>query len=411
MAADEFEIEGPQSANALVAATAAQIANEPWADGYALVFAIADGKLHPVPIVPAGGAIVSVSGVAPISVSPGIAPIVSLTGTVGEANGGFGASALTFGTGLLKRTGAATYTTVTDTLIVTAGTGLSGGGSVALGGSTSLSVSYGTTSGTATQGNDTRLAPAPSGAGKMLYDTGAAYNALAAGTTSQVLIGGSAPSFGNVPAAAITALTGTLTGTYTLGGTPSLAASALTGTVSKAQGGFGQSVATGLTYGQGVYVDSSGVLQFGNIPIEKEFFLEMGNNAVATTTVTCYPTAHSVSQASAAQTLPSFCAAAAGSIFGLQVNLDGGGFATFLSTVTAGDTITVKVQRSTNEGTTWSDLTGSAVQCTLAAGTSSGSDLTHTGTFSAGDWISVSAVGTNAGVGYRGGIKIKVRYS
>lgn len=244
MAADEFEIEGPQSANALVAATAAQIANEPWADGDALVFAIADGKLHPVPIVPAGGAIVSVSGVAPISVSPGIAPIVSLTGIVGEANGGFGASALTFGTGLLKRTGAATYTTVTDTLTVTAGTGLSGGGSVALGGSTSLSVSYGTTSGTATQGNDTRLAPAPSGAGKMLYDTGTAYSALTAGSTGQVLVGGSAPSFGSVPAAAITALTGTITGTYTLGGTPSLATTALTGQVIVANGGTGLSTLT-----------------------------------------------------------------------------------------------------------------------------------------------------------------------
>lgn len=185
----------------------------------------------------------------------------------------------------------------------------------------------------------------------------------------------------------------------------------LTTPISKINGGFGQSVAAGLTYGQGVYVDSSGTLQIGNVPQDKEFFLEMGNNAAATTTVTCYPAAHSVSQASAAQTLPSFCAAAAGSVFGLQVNLDGGGFATYLSAVTAGDTITVKVQRSTNEGTSWSDLTGSAVQCSLAAGTSSGSDLTHTGTFSAGDWISVSAVGTNGAVGYRGGIKIKVHYS
>lgn len=181
--------------------------------------------------------------------------------------------------------------------------------------------------------------------------------------------------------------------------------------ITKANGGFGQSVASGLTYGQGVYVDSSGVLQIGNVPTDREFFLEMGNAAVSTTTVTCYESGHPVAQASAAQTLPSFCAAAAGSIFGLQVNLDGGGFGAYLSTVAAGDTITVKVQRSTNEGTSWSDLTGSAVQCSLTAGTSSGSDLTHTGTFSAGDWISVSAVGTSAVVGYRGGIKIKVRYS
>ena len=49
----------------------------------------------------------------------------------------------------------------------------------------------------------TRLPPTPSGAGKMIYDTGAAYSALTAGTTSQVLIGGSIPSFGNVPVAAI----------------------------------------------------------------------------------------------------------------------------------------------------------------------------------------------------------------
>lgn len=181
--------------------------------------------------------------------------------------------------------------------------------------------------------------------------------------------------------------------------------------ITKANGGFGQSVASGLTYGQGVYVDSSGVLQIGNVPTDREYFLEMGNAVVSTTTVTCYESGHPVAQASAAQTLPSFCAAAAGSIFGLQVNLDGGGFGVYLSTVAAGDTITVKVQRSTNEGTSWSDLTGSAVQCSLTAGTSSGSDLTHTGTFSAGDWISVSAVGTSAVVGYRGGIKIKVRYS
>jgi len=51
--------------------------------------------------------------------------------------------------------------------------------------------------------NSTRLNPAPSGAGKMIYDTGAAYAALAAGTSSQVLVGGAAPAFGAVPAAAI----------------------------------------------------------------------------------------------------------------------------------------------------------------------------------------------------------------
>jgi hypothetical protein len=37
--------------------------------------------------------------------------------------------------------------------------------------------------------------PAPSGAGKMLYDTGAAFQELAAGTAHQVLHGGAAPGF------------------------------------------------------------------------------------------------------------------------------------------------------------------------------------------------------------------------
>ncbi len=642
MGADQFTVENGLAAQALQAATVAPIANEAWADGDALLYSATDGKLHPVPVQPLAGAIVSVSGVAPLSVSPGVAPIVSLSGVVdvahggtssatgdaslltnipaaqlagdvalarlatalatggdsikgtiltattrldapsvgassatqhalptgtgdlvsadasqvltnkaisgsdntlsnignasltnssvtvtastglsgggavalggstsismpnvgtantyaypsslttdaqgrlssvtagsapaalplSRANGGLGSDVSALSTGLLAQTASNTWAvrsvapgtgisvsngdgvagnptvsvdstvaTLTgsqvltnktmsgasntfssignssltnSSLTVSAGTGLTGGGSVALGASTSLAVSYGTTAGTAAQGNDARLPPAPSSAGRMLYDNASAWTALAAGTTSQVLVGGSAPVFGSVPAAAITALTGTITGTYTLGGTPSLAASALTGTVSKAQGGFGQSVATGLTYGQGVYVDSSGVLQIGNIPQDKEFFLEMGNAAASTTTVTCYSAGHPVAQASAAQTLPSFCAAAAGSVFGLQVNLDGGGFGAYLSAVAAGDTITVKVQRSTNEGTSWSDLTGSAVQCSLTAGTSSGSDLTHTGTFSAGDWISVSAVGTSAVAGYRGGIKIKVRYS
>jgi hypothetical protein len=53
------------------------------------------------------------------------------------------------------------------------------------------------------QGNDARFPPTPSGAGKTIYDNGSAYVAAAAGTTSQVYIGGSAPAFGNVPFAAI----------------------------------------------------------------------------------------------------------------------------------------------------------------------------------------------------------------
>ena len=57
----------------------------------------------------------------------------------------------------------------------------------------------GTTSSTVTIGNDARLAPTPSGAGKVLYDTGSAYAAAAAGTSTQVLFGGTAPAFSAAP--------------------------------------------------------------------------------------------------------------------------------------------------------------------------------------------------------------------
>lgn len=74
MGADQFTVENGLAAQALQAATVAPIANEAWADGDALLYSATDGKLHPVPVQPLAGAIVSVSGVAPIGVSPGVAP-------------------------------------------------------------------------------------------------------------------------------------------------------------------------------------------------------------------------------------------------------------------------------------------------------------------------------------------------
>ena len=50
-----------------------------------------------------------------------------------------------------------------------------------------LNVSYGTTSGTATQGNDTRLNPAPGTQGRVLYDSGSSWVALGTGTSGQFL--------------------------------------------------------------------------------------------------------------------------------------------------------------------------------------------------------------------------------
>ena len=88
---------------------------------------------------------------------------------------------------------------VNSSLTVTAGTGLTGGGGVSLGGSVALAVAYGTTAGTAAQGNDSRLPPAPSGAGGTLYDTGSAWARLAAGTANYLYQanGAASPSWVN----------------------------------------------------------------------------------------------------------------------------------------------------------------------------------------------------------------------
>ena len=76
-------------------------------------------------------------------------------------------------------------TVVGTTTQVIAGTGLTGGG--ALSSSVTLNVTYGTTSGTATQGNDTRLPVAPGTQGRILYDNGSSWVALATGTSGYCL--------------------------------------------------------------------------------------------------------------------------------------------------------------------------------------------------------------------------------
>lgn len=62
--------------------------------------------------------------------------------------------------------------------------------------------------------NDTRMAPAPSGAAKILYDTGAAYAATAAGTAAQIPVinaGATAPVFVSMSGDATLASTGAIT--------------------------------------------------------------------------------------------------------------------------------------------------------------------------------------------------------
>jgi len=95
-------------------------------------------------------------------------------------------------------------------LVLTPSGGLqvSGGGLAAL---------FGTTLGTVTQGNDTRLPPTPSAPGSIIYDTGLVYASNLPGTTSDVLRGGPMPTWGPIPAAAIPNTT-VVAGSYPIAG-------------------------------------------------------------------------------------------------------------------------------------------------------------------------------------------------
>jgi hypothetical protein len=152
--------------------------------------------------IPAGG-VSAVTASTPLVSSGGAAPNISLTGVVAVANGGTNSStalnnnrALVSSAGAIIESNASTSSQVlvggsppafgtvpnaalaNSSITVTASTGLSGGGTVSLGGSTSLSVSYGTASGTATQGNDTRLPPTGVANGRIIYDNGTRASAL-----------------------------------------------------------------------------------------------------------------------------------------------------------------------------------------------------------------------------------------
>lgn len=96
---------------------------------------------------------------------------------------GSGATISLASTGVLTISGIANTSLANSSVTVTAGTGLSGGGAVALGGSVSLAVSYGTTSGTACQGNDSRLSDSRA-ASSVSTSTTTAISGLLKGATT-----------------------------------------------------------------------------------------------------------------------------------------------------------------------------------------------------------------------------------
>mgnify|MGYP006340090163 CR=1 FL=1 len=173
-------------------------------------------------------------------------PASALTGIVAEINGGLASDISGLTVGFLTKTATNSY--VSRSIVAGTGTTVTNGAGTA--GDPAVNVTYGSTASTAVQGNDARNSPTPSTAGKIPYDTGTAYGATNAGTTSQVLIGGTIPAFGSVPSAALT----------------SIPAGNLTGIVAKAQAGFGQDVSTGLTNNQ-VAVVSGGAITIAALPV------------------------------------------------------------------------------------------------------------------------------------------------
>jgi len=130
---------------------------------------------------------------------------LSLSAPVSIANGGTNrTTALNNNRAMVSSGGA-----IAESNASTSSQVLVGGSPPAFGPVPIAAIPTGTSSSTVTIGNDSRIPPTPSGAGKLPYDTGSAYAALAAGTAGQVLTGAgaSAPTW----AAPITATTSTAT--------------------------------------------------------------------------------------------------------------------------------------------------------------------------------------------------------
>ena len=125
-----------------------------------------------------GSGVTSVTASAPLASSGGATPDISLTGTIGAANGGTGLGAPVAGDAgkVLAAKADGTYELATrgtgSVTSVAGGTGLDGGTITTTG---TLSVKYGTTAGTAAEGNDARLSDARAPTGSASGDLSGTY--------------------------------------------------------------------------------------------------------------------------------------------------------------------------------------------------------------------------------------------
>lgn len=234
----------------------------------------------------------------------GLPAATGLTGQVPQANGGLGVDASALSNGVLVKSGGVMSSTTAPTM---------SGANISAGTIPTASLDAGT---------QNRLNPTPPAAGAVPYSNGTSYNAATAGTSSQLLHGGTTPSFGAVAlasevsgtlpasnggtgnaiyaagdllyASGTTTLSRLATGTATQvlhgGTTPSYGAVSLTADVSGvlpvANGGTGSSAGTTSNVITGLTLFAT--------PVSGEIGYESGNNTVSRAIATSLAAARAV---------------------------------------------------------------------------------------------------------------------
>lgn len=135
----------------------------------------------------------------------GISGLVMTVVNVGLVGGTVGA---TMPSGAIVTSGFGAYTALgTASQVLVGGAAIPTFGNVPI-----AAVPTGQTGSTVPLGNDTRFPPAPSGAGKIIYDNGTNYVELAAGTSSQVLTGGTTPAWASFVSSIVAGTNVTISG-------------------------------------------------------------------------------------------------------------------------------------------------------------------------------------------------------